>query len=96
MKQCWSGSDLAEFWTLSSDEKQLSEQRTQQGRLGLAVLLKFFGSSQKSVHVERDWELKSMSSIRYLGVSTPPRYPRRNSCSLGVWSRQRSNCKGFE
>ena len=30
------------------------------------------GSSQKSVHVERDWELKSMSSIRYLGVSTRP------------------------
>ena len=56
----------------------------------------FVGSSQKSVHVERDWELKSMSSIRYLGVSTPPRYPRGNSCSLGVWSRQRSNCKGFE
>ena len=54
------------------------------------------GSSRKSVHVERDWELKSMSSIRYLGVSTPPRYPRGNSCSLGVWSRQRSNCKGFE
>ena len=52
------------------------------------------GSSQKSVHVERDWELKSRSSIRYLGVSTPPRYPRGNSCSLRVWSRQRSNCKG--
>ena len=47
------------------------------------------GSSQKSVHVERDLELKSMSSIRYLGVSTRPRYPRGNSCSLGVWSRQR-------
>ena len=54
------------------------------------------GSSQKSVHVERDLELKSMSSIRYLGVSTRPRYPRGNSCSLGVWSRQRSNCRGFE
>ena len=34
--------------------------------------------------------------IRYLGVSTRPRYPRGNSCSLGVWSRQRSNCRGFE
>ena len=42
MKQCWSERDLAEFWTLSGDEKQLSEQRTQQGRMGLAVLLKFF------------------------------------------------------
>ena len=58
--------------------------------------LKLIGSSQKSVHVERDLELKSMSSIRYLGVSTRPRYPRGNSCSLGVWSRQRSNCRGFE
>ena len=42
MKQCWSGSELAQFWSLSSDEKQLSDQRTQQGRLGLAVMLKFF------------------------------------------------------
>ena len=41
MKQCWSASELAESWTLSGDEKQLSDQRTQQGRLGLAVLLKF-------------------------------------------------------
>ena len=29
MKQCWSGSELVEFRTLSGDEKQLSEQRTQ-------------------------------------------------------------------
>ena len=42
MKQCWSSSELAQFWSLSDDEKQLSDQRTQQGRLGLAVLLKFF------------------------------------------------------
>ena len=42
MKQCWSGSELAQFWSLSNDEKQLSDQRIQQGRLGLAVLLKFF------------------------------------------------------
>ena len=42
MKQCWSASELAESWTLSDDEKQLSDQRTQQGRLGLALLLKFF------------------------------------------------------
>ena len=69
---------------------------TQETKKSRMVRGTFKGSSQKSVHVERDWELKSMSSIRYLGVSTPPRYPRGNSCSLGVWSRQRSNCKGFE
>ena len=38
MKQFWSASELAESWTLSGNEKQLSDQRAQQGRLGLAVL----------------------------------------------------------
>jgi len=33
---------LVEFWTLTGVERQLSDQRTQRGRLGLAVLLKFF------------------------------------------------------
>ena len=32
MTQCWSDSELAESWTLSDDDKQLSDQRTQQGR----------------------------------------------------------------
>ena len=36
MKQFWSASELAESWTLSGNEKQLSDQRAQQGRLGLA------------------------------------------------------------
>ncbi len=53
------------------------------------------GSSQESVHVERDWDLKSMRSIRYLEVVKLSTYLRRNSCSLRVWSRQRSSCKGF-
>ena len=75
------------------EEKRGNSPRTRNVRL---AAYKSFGSSQKSVHVERDLELKSMSSIRYLGVSTPPRYPRGHSCSLGVWSRQRSNCRGFE
>ena len=26
MKQCWSSSELAQLWSLSGDEKQLSEQ----------------------------------------------------------------------
>ena len=29
MKQCWSGSELAQFWSLGGDERQLSDQRTQ-------------------------------------------------------------------
>ena len=49
MKQCWSTSELAESWTLSDDEKQLSDQRTQQGRLGLALLLKFSRSKADSL-----------------------------------------------
>ena len=42
MKQYWSEGELVEFWTLTGVERQLSDQRTQRGRLGLAVLLKFF------------------------------------------------------
>ena len=83
-----------ETWTtLSANDGEARNSREQLRQYRMVSLI---GSSQKSVHVERDWELKSMSSIRYLGVSTRPRYPRGNSCSLGVWSRQRSNCKGFE
>lgn len=42
MKQYWSEGEIIEFWTLTDVERQLSDQRTQRGRLGLAVLLKFF------------------------------------------------------
>src|SRR4029450_389850 len=42
MKQYWSEGELVEFWTLTDVERQLSDQRTPRGRLGLAVLLKFF------------------------------------------------------
>ena len=42
MRQCWSGSEIAQFWSPGSDGKHLSDQRTQQGGLGHVVLLKFF------------------------------------------------------
>ena len=42
MKQNWSEQELVEFWTLTDSEKQLLEQRTESGRLGYAVLIKFF------------------------------------------------------
>ena len=54
MKQCWSSSELAQFWSLSDDEKQLSDQRTQQGRLGLAVLLKFFQLEGRFPHYHKE------------------------------------------
>ena len=44
MKQCWSSSELAEFWSLSGDEKQLSDQRTRQGQLGLCRAAEVFPS----------------------------------------------------
>ena len=42
MKQYWSEGELVEFWTLTDAERQLSDQRTPRGRLGFAVLLKYF------------------------------------------------------
>ena len=32
MKQCWSSSEFAQFWSLSGDERQLSDQHTQASR----------------------------------------------------------------
>jgi hypothetical protein len=42
MKQRWNEQELIQHWTLTEAEKPLLEQRTERGRLGLAVLLKFF------------------------------------------------------
>jgi TnpA family transposase len=42
MKQCWDEQDLIEHWSLTEAEKELFTQRTARGRIGLAVLLKFF------------------------------------------------------
>ncbi len=42
MKQNWSESDLDEFWNPTDVESTLLDQRTEHGRLGFAILLKFF------------------------------------------------------
>ena len=63
MKQCWSSSELAEFWSLSGDEKQLSDQRTQQGQLGLAVLLKFFQVEGRFPHYHKEVPLPAVDYV---------------------------------
>ena len=63
MKQCWSDSELAESWTLSDDEKQLSDQRTQQGRLGLAVLLKFFQVEGRFPHYHKEVPMPAVGYV---------------------------------
>lgn len=42
MKQRWSDEKLVERWTLTDAEKDLIDQPTDRGRLGFALLLKFF------------------------------------------------------
>ena len=42
MKQRWEEEDLVGHWTLTGTDKKLFFQRTDRGRFGLAVLLKFF------------------------------------------------------
>jgi hypothetical protein len=42
MKQRWEEEDLVGHWTLTGADKKLFFQRTDRGRFGLAVLLKFF------------------------------------------------------
>ena len=63
MKQCWSSSELTQFWSLSGDEKQLSDQRTQQGRLGLAVLLKFFQLEGRFPHYHKEAPLPAVDYV---------------------------------
>ena len=63
MKQCWSASELAEFWTLSGDERQLSDQRTQQGRLGLAVLLKFLQVEGRFPHYHKEVPMPAVDYV---------------------------------
>jgi len=36
-----------------------------------------------------------MSPIRYIEGANLTKYLRGDSCSLKVWSKRRSNCKGF-
>ena len=63
MKQCWSSGELAQFWSLGGDEKQLPDQRTQQGRLGLALLLKFFQVEGRFPHYHKE---VPMSAVGYV------------------------------
>ena len=63
MKQCWSRGDLAQFWSLNSHDKQLSDQRKRQGLLGLAVLLKFFQVEGRVPHHHKEVPLPA---VKYL------------------------------
>ena len=63
MKQCWSSSELAQLWSLSGDEKKLSDQHTQQGRLGLAVLLKFFQLEGRFPHYHKEVPLPAVDHL---------------------------------
>ena len=43
MKRCWDEQELMEHWTLfESEEAFFATNRTDRGRIGVAVLLKFF------------------------------------------------------
>ncbi len=42
MKRCWDEQALVEQWTLCKSEEALFANRTDRGRIGVTVLLKFF------------------------------------------------------
>ena len=50
-------------WTLSDDEKQLSDQRTQQGQLGLALLLKFFQVEGRFPHYHKEVPMPAVGYV---------------------------------
>jgi TnpA family transposase len=63
MKQYWREGELVECWTLSSVERQLLDQRTQRGRLGLAVLLKFFQCEGRFPHSHKEVPLPAVDYV---------------------------------
>ena len=42
MKRCWDEQELAEHWTAFGSEAALYANRTDRGKIGVAVLLNFF------------------------------------------------------
>ncbi len=44
MKQNWSEEELAAHWSLSKDDRNQIDLRTDHGRLGFAIFLKYMGS----------------------------------------------------
>ncbi len=54
MKQNWSEDELAVHWSLSDDEKDQIDSRTDHGRLGFAVLLKYLKAEGRFPQTHRD------------------------------------------
>jgi hypothetical protein len=54
MKRCWNEQDLVEHWTLFEAETALLANRTGRGRIGLAVLLKYFQLNGRFPRRHRD------------------------------------------
>jgi hypothetical protein len=54
MKRCWNEQELAEHWTLFKTETALLTSRTGRGRIGLAVLLKYFQLNGRFPRRHRD------------------------------------------
>ena len=64
MKQRWEEEDLVGHWTLTGADKKLFFQRTDRGRFGLAVLLKFF---QIEGRFPRYYKEVPAAALEYLG-----------------------------
>jgi hypothetical protein len=64
MRQRWNEQDLIEHWTLTGADKKLLIQRTNRGRVGLAILLKFF---QLEGRFPRYHKEVPEAAIEYLG-----------------------------
>ena len=64
MRQRWNEQDLIEHWTLTDADKKLLFQRTNRGRFGLAVLLKFF---QVEGRFPRYHKEVPEAALKYLG-----------------------------
>jgi hypothetical protein len=64
MKQCWEEEKLIGHWTLTDTDKKLCFQRTDRGRFGLAVLLKFFQIEGRFPRYHKE---VPMAALEYLG-----------------------------
>jgi len=71
MKHEWADEELIEHWTISEAEAKLLENKTQIGRLGFAVLLKFFNLTARLPRQAADVPLLAVSFIAKQLKSSP-------------------------
>lgn len=94
MKRQWDASELVENFTLLPNEMVLLENKSEENRLGFAVLLKFFQMSARFPHSKQEVPKLVVSYIgRHLGVS--PKLFKQYKCIGRTCERHKAEIREF-